>query len=97
MQIGATTESRNPRTQNLDELSIDELLATMNAEDARVPAAVAAALPAIGRAVRAASDALRAGGARRLGALRPGGLVRRPPVGRVENRCQGGLVELDQR
>lgn len=62
MQIGATTESRNPRTQNLDELSIDELLATMNAEDARVPAAVAAALPAIGRAVQAASDALRAGG-----------------------------------
>ena len=62
MHIGATTESRNPRTLNLDELSIDELLATMNAEDARVPAAVAAALPAIGRAVRAAADALRAGG-----------------------------------
>lgn len=62
MHIGATTESRNPRTLNLDELSIDELLATMNAEDARVPAAVAQALPAIGRAVRAASDALRAGG-----------------------------------
>lgn len=62
MQIGATTESRNPRTLDLDELSIDDLLATMNAEDARVPAAVAAALPAIGRAVRAAADALRAGG-----------------------------------
>lgn len=62
MHIGATTESRNPRTRNLDELSVDELLATMNAEDARVPAAVAAALPAIGRAVRAASEALRAGG-----------------------------------
>ena len=62
MQIGATTESRNPRTLNLDELSVDDLLATMNAEDARVPAAVAAALPAIGRTVRAASAALRAGG-----------------------------------
>ena len=62
MHIGATTESRNPSTLNLDELGIDELLATMNAEDARVPVAVAAALPAIGRAVRAAAAALRAGG-----------------------------------
>lgn len=60
--MGATTESRNPSTLNLDELGIDELLATMNAEDARVPVAVAAALPAIGRAVRAAAAALRAGG-----------------------------------
>lgn len=62
MHIGATTESRNPSTLNLDELGVDELLATMNAEDARVPVAVAAALPAIGRAVRAAAAALRAGG-----------------------------------
>ena len=62
MYIGATTEGRNPSTSNLDELSIDDLLVTMNAEDARVPAAVAAALPAIGRAVQAVADALRAGG-----------------------------------
>ncbi|MEZ5088367.1 MAG: N-acetylmuramic acid 6-phosphate etherase [Micropruina sp.] len=62
MHIGTTTESRNPSTLNLDELGVDELLATMNAEDARVPVAVAAALPAIGRAVRAAAAALRAGG-----------------------------------
>lgn len=58
----ATTESRNPDTADLDQLSIGELLATMNAEDHRVADAVAAALPAITRAVELTAHALSHGG-----------------------------------
>ena len=46
-----TTESRNPRTLNLDELGTEEFLTVMNDEDRRVPAAVAEALPEIALAV----------------------------------------------
>lgn len=56
------TEQRNPRTQGLDAMSIDELLRTMNDEDARVPAAVAAQIPQIARAVELVVAALSAGG-----------------------------------
>lgn len=56
------SEGRNPRTADLDLLPLPELLARMNAEDAAVPAAVAAELPQIARAVEAIAAAFRAGG-----------------------------------
>ncbi|MFT4295479.1 MAG: N-acetylmuramic acid 6-phosphate etherase [Micropruina sp.] len=60
--IGTITEGRNPRTLSLDELSVDDLLAVMNAEDHRVADAVQRALPQIGRAVELIVSALRGGG-----------------------------------
>lgn len=61
--VGAlATETANDRTRDLDTMSVDELLTVMNEEDQLVPAAVGAALPAIGAAVRAIVDARRAGG-----------------------------------
>ena len=45
------TEQRNPRTLDIDRRSTREILEIMNAEDARVPTAVRAALPQIQRAV----------------------------------------------
>lgn len=56
------SEGRNPRTPDLDLLPLPELLSRMNAEDAAVPAAVAAELPQIARAVEAIAAAFRAGG-----------------------------------
>ena len=42
---GFTTESRNPDTMNLDEMSAFEIVQAMNAEDKKVPEAIEA--PAI--------------------------------------------------
>lgn len=46
-----TTETRNPKTLRLDEMSVSEVLKQMNEEDAKVPAAISEALPQIERAV----------------------------------------------
>ncbi len=46
-----TTESRNTKTMNLDQLSTREVLETMNAEDRKVPLAVEAVLPEIEKVV----------------------------------------------
>ncbi|MFF2041460.1 N-acetylmuramic acid 6-phosphate etherase [Kitasatospora sp. NPDC058170] len=56
------TEGRNPRSADIDRLDSLGILRLVNAEDATVPAVVAAALPVLARAVDAAVDALRAGG-----------------------------------
>jgi N-acetylmuramic acid 6-phosphate etherase len=56
------TEARNPASTNLDELTPLELVRLMNAEDARVIAAVAEQAQAIARAVEVISDRLRQGG-----------------------------------
>ncbi|WP_378733067.1 N-acetylmuramic acid 6-phosphate etherase [Nocardia brasiliensis] len=62
-EIGAlTTEEANPRTAALDSMSVDELLRTMNAEDADVASAVAKAIPDIARAVEVIVAARRRGG-----------------------------------
>ncbi len=55
------TEQRNPRTADIDRLSTREILRLINAEDATVPAAVAAALPRLAEAVDLAVAALDAG------------------------------------
>lgn len=56
------TEQRNPASERLDELTTLELVTLVNREDARVPAAVAAVLPAVARAVDLIAEALAAGG-----------------------------------
>lgn len=61
--IGAlATEARNPRTMRIDTLDTVDLLALMNAEDRRVPDAVATAIPEIARAVDAVAAARARGG-----------------------------------
>ncbi len=56
------TETRNPRTTEIDRLPTLEILQAMNAEDATVPGAVAQALPQIAEAVDMIVERLRAGG-----------------------------------
>jgi N-acetylmuramic acid 6-phosphate etherase len=56
------TEARNPASEAIDSLTPDEIVALMNAEDARVVAAVAAEAPRIARLVERVADGLRRGG-----------------------------------
>lgn len=56
------TERRHPHARGLDRLTTRELLRRMNREDARVPAAVRRALPAIARAVETIAGRLARGG-----------------------------------
>ena len=57
-----TTESRNPRSEHIDELSTLDMLTLINQEDATVAAAVAAELPAIATAVDAIAASFARGG-----------------------------------
>jgi N-acetylmuramic acid 6-phosphate etherase len=56
------SEAANPRTEGLDELSVREALARIQAEDARLPAALEAAAEEIARAVELISARLARGG-----------------------------------
>lgn len=56
------TEQRNPRAANLDQLSIEQAVEVMEAEDAGVTAAVAAVRADIVRTIELAVAAFRAGG-----------------------------------
>jgi N-acetylmuramic acid 6-phosphate etherase len=56
------TESRNPRTHDLDRLPLTDLLTIMNDEDARVAPAVRELIPQIAQAVELVVTALGAGG-----------------------------------
>ncbi len=56
------TESRNPLSEAIDTLSPSEIVRLMNAEDARVVAAVSAETDAIARAIEWAAERLRRGG-----------------------------------
>ncbi len=56
------TEQRNPTTQNLDTRSALEIARILNAEDAKVAAAVKKVLPQIARAIDAIAGALSEGG-----------------------------------
>ncbi len=61
VQVDSPTESRNPDTTDIDQLSTLEILREINSEDATVPFAVAAVLPELATLVDHAVDALRAG------------------------------------
>lgn len=56
------TEQRNPRSMDIDQASIPEALALINAEDATVAAAVREEIPHIAKAVELVETALRGGG-----------------------------------
>jgi N-acetylmuramic acid 6-phosphate etherase len=56
------TERRNPRTRDIDRASAAEIVDLINAEDAQVPAAVAAARADIARAIELLEAAFREGG-----------------------------------
>ncbi len=63
MNLGAlVSETRNQDSMDLDSLSSLEMAILFNREDRKVPQAIASQLPAIARAIDAASDALKAGG-----------------------------------
>ena len=59
---GMTTETRNPRTMQLDQMSPLEIVTVMNEEDARVPLAIAKCLPQIAQAVIWAAESFEKGG-----------------------------------
>jgi N-acetylmuramic acid 6-phosphate etherase len=59
---GAATESRNPRSTNIDSLGVIEILRVMNEEDCTVPQAVAKALPELGALVEDVVAAFRKSG-----------------------------------
>ena len=59
---GMTTETRNPRTMQLDMMSELEIVTVMNEEDARVPLAIAKVLPQIAQAAAWAREAFEKGG-----------------------------------
>ncbi|MCB2212432.1 N-acetylmuramic acid 6-phosphate etherase [bacterium] len=56
------TESSNPRSETLSELSTSAILALINDEDATVPATVNAAVPMLTNVVEAAVGAIQSGG-----------------------------------
>ena len=59
---GLVTEQRNPRTMDLDRLTVGEILERLNAEDQRVAEVVASEIPWIEKVVDLVVAAFRAGG-----------------------------------
>jgi N-acetylmuramic acid 6-phosphate etherase len=59
---GLVTEQRNPRTMDLDRLTVGEILERLNAEDQRVAEVVASEIPWIEKVVDLVVIAFRAGG-----------------------------------
>ncbi len=57
-----TTEARNEKTMNLDELSVMELLSIMNDEDEKVPRAIKKELPSIASGIEQIIKSLKQGG-----------------------------------
>lgn len=56
------TERRNPKTVNIDSMSVDEILRIMNEEDATVPLCIREALPDIERVIQKCISAHKKGG-----------------------------------
>ena len=99
MNLGAlVSETRNPATMGLDEMSTLEMVRCFNQEDRKVPEAIEKVLPAIAQAVDLAAAALKAGGRLiYLGAGTSGRLAcwmppsaRRPSHGVVVGLIAGG-------
>ncbi|WP_088810825.1 MULTISPECIES: N-acetylmuramic acid 6-phosphate etherase [Listeria] len=57
-----STEKRNEKTLNLDELDVNEVLAIMNEEDSKVAASIKPALPQIAKIVRGTINSFNLGG-----------------------------------
>jgi N-acetylmuramic acid 6-phosphate etherase len=92
------TEQRNPKSEGIDARSAEEILRIINAEDQAVPAAVAAEIPRIARAVDGIVERLAAGGrlfyigagtSGRLGVL---DAAECPPTFRVSPELVQGII-----
>ncbi|MBO4424542.1 MAG: N-acetylmuramic acid 6-phosphate etherase [Spirochaetales bacterium] len=59
---GMMTESRNPESMNLDEMTALEIVSVMNSEDMKVPQAINSQLPMIAQAVDCCVSGIRRGG-----------------------------------
>lgn len=57
-----TTEARNPRTENLDQMKPLEIVTVMNEEDGNVVAAVREVLPQVAQAIAWCTESLKKGG-----------------------------------
>ncbi|MFD1018347.1 N-acetylmuramic acid 6-phosphate etherase [Thalassobacillus hwangdonensis] len=57
-----TTEMYNPKSANLDQMSIKEILTLMNEEDTLIPKAIKQILPEIEKTVEAVCDSISSGG-----------------------------------
>lgn len=57
-----TTEARNPRTENLDQMTPLEIVTVMNEEDGNVVAAVREVLPQVAQAIAWCTESLKKGG-----------------------------------
>ena len=63
MNLGSlVSESRNPATMNLDEMTTLEMVASFNHEDSKVPEAIRVVLPEVAQAVDMAAASFKAGG-----------------------------------
>ena len=56
---GLSTETRNPETMNLDEMTSLEIIKAMNKEDSKVPLVISKLLPEISKVVDIAAEALK--------------------------------------
>ena len=56
---GLSTETRNPETMNLDEMTSLEIVKSMNIEDSKVPLVISKLLPEISKVVDIAAEALK--------------------------------------
>ncbi len=59
---GLTTETRNDKTMRLDDMSVMEILQTMNEEDKRVPVAIEVVLPQIAKVIEQIVQSFNKGG-----------------------------------
>lgn len=59
---GMMTESRNPASMNIDEMTALEIVTVMNSEDMKVPQAIKGQLPNIAQAVDCCVEGIKAGG-----------------------------------
>lgn len=93
-----TTEKRNPDTMNLDEMTIEEIVAVMNNEDRKVVEIVRKVLPQVSQIIQMTTKSLENGGriiyigagtSGRLGVL---DAVECPPTFGVDSQCVVGLI-----
>ena len=60
---GMMTESRNPTSMNLDEMTALDIVSVMNSEDMKVPQAIKSQLPMIAQAVDCCVEGIKEGAA----------------------------------
>ncbi len=93
-----TTEKRNPDTMNLDEMTVEEIVAVMNNEDRKVVETVRKVLPQVSKIIKMTTESLEnngriiyigAGTSGRLGVL---DAVECPPTFGVDSECVVGLI-----